>query len=399
MSSKRPKLDHQRTAMNDNIREETPASVVEYEYTGSDHHVPNNMTHVRIHPTVTKIESWSFHNRRSLKEVVFNEGLVCIGMNAFCGCTALQSINIPSTVIEIDHDAFRSCTGLKEVVLNEGLTIIGSSAFHDCKSLQSITIPSTVDEISMTVFIRCNSLREVVLSDGLKKIAGHSFQSCTSLQSITIPSTVDEIGSSAFYSCTDLQDVVLNERTKRIKISAFAKCTSLRSIKLPSAVIEIDRHAFRDCLELREVVIHNEEVQIGDYAFENCSSLERFKFQNHSLLNRLDNIIQAGQRGIEAKLDDIPGLEWRGGELSVPTVHRPSYFGAVETIAMVDKEKLDKIKGLISYYEMKEATTLFELALWKAKIDQADISNADRAACRVEVPGPVKDTILQYLRR
>jgi len=46
---------------------------------------------------------------------------------------------------------------------------------------------------------------------------------------------------------------------------------------------------------------------------------------------------------------------------------------------------------------MKEATTLFELALWKTKIDQVgDIDPYDRDACRVEVPGPVKDSILQY---
>ena len=33
----------------------------------------------------------------------------------------------------------------------------------------------------------------------------------------------------------------------------------------------------------------------------------------------------------------------------------------------------------------------------KAMIDQADdTSPSERAACRIEVPGPVKDTILQY---
>mmetsp|Transcript_23056 Transcript_23056/g.37657 ORF Transcript_23056/g.37657 Transcript_23056/m.37657 type:complete len:114 (+) Transcript_23056:33-374(+) len=42
------------------------------------------------------------------------------------------------------------------------------------------------------------------------------------------------------------------------------------------------------------------------------------------------------------------------------------------------------------------ATTLFELALWKYKIDQSGAS-VDCEACRVEVPGSVKDTIFQYL--
>jgi len=69
------------------------------------------------------------------------------------------------------------------------------------------------------------------------------------------------------------------------------------------------------------------------------------------------------------------------------------------TVVNVDKEKLNKIVALIWYYEIKEATTSFELALWKAKI-KTDISNppVDRGAYRVGVPGPVKDTILQYLR-
>ena len=60
--------------------------------------------------------------------------------------------------------------------------------------------------------------------------------------------------------------------------------------------------------------------------------------------------------------------------------------------------QLGQISKSIVHYEMKEGLTLFELALWKAKIDQSDdTSPATRSACRIEVPGPVKATILQYL--
>ena len=147
-------------------------------------------------------------------------------------------------------------------------------------------------------------------------------------------------------------------------------------------------------------MIHNEEVQIDDKSFYNCTSLERFKFPR--LFDRLNDIIQAGQRDIEVKMDDISAVEWRGGELMIPAIRqqREDRLGIVETAVEVDKEKLDKIVRLIRYYEIKEATTLFELALWKAKMGQAvdDDKPADRGAYRVEVPGPVKDNILQYLR-
>jgi len=66
-------------------------------------------------------------------------------------------------------------------------------------------------------------------------------------------------------------------------------------------------------------------------------------------------------------------------------------------VAGVDREKLEEIKRLIRYYEMKEATTMFELALWKTMVDQKEADDINREAYRTEVPGPVKDTILHYL--
>ena len=62
------------------------------------------------------------------------------------------------------------------------------------------------------------------------------------------------------------------------------------------------------------------------------------------------------------------------------------------------KQRLDRIVHLITYYETRAATTQFELALWQTNMDQADdINPNNREAYRIEVPGPVKETILAYL--
>ena len=375
---------------------DTPSKVMS-EYKGED--VPQNVTHVQFHPSVVEIDNEAFHRRDKLREVVLNEGLREIGAHAFSGCKELQEINIPSTVIKIDEYAFCTCKSLVEVVLNDGLTEIDSYAFTGCSSLQSITIPSTVTNIGLNAFMSCFELKEVELNEGLLEIRDCTFQYCKSLQCIAIPSTVEEIGRCAFNYCTNLRDVVLNDGLKKIGHSAFVRCTPLERITTPSTVTAIGSYAFRGCSSLREVVIHNEGVQIGDDTFEDCTSLERFKFPR--LSNRSNNIIQAGQRDIEAKMDDISAVEWRDGELVIPTVRREieEPWGRVVNVVELDKEKINKIVRLITYYEIKEATTLFELALWKVKIGQADISNpTDRTACRIEVPGPVKDTILQYLQ-
>jgi len=367
---------------------------VMYEYTNTGGYIPQNVTHVRFHPSVTKIgKEGAFKYCDKLREVALNDGLREIGKKAFGYCTSLQRINIPSTVTKINNGAFYGCKSLVEVVLNDGLREIGNSAFQDCTALQSINIPSTVTKIGNHSFYNGTNLSEVALSDGIKKIGHTAFANCTALESITIPFTVLDIDNNAFSKCTHLRDVVLSDGVEKIKERVFEKCTSLQQITIPSTVIEIEKYAFTNCSRLREVVIYNEEVQIGAKSLTRCTSLERFKFP--SLFTRLNNVIQAGQRDIEAKMDDISAVEWRDGELVIPAVRQ---VRVTDTLVEIDKEKLSKIVRLIRYYEIKEATTLFELALWKAKINQAeDATDINRDACRIEVPGPVKDAILQYL--
>ena len=62
------------------------------------------------------------------------------------------------------------------------------------------------------------------------------------------------------------------------------------------------------------------------------------------------------------------------------------------------KYSLDRIRELTTYYQLKEAAALFELALWKGKLEEEDnIGGPEREMYRIEVPGPVKDAVLQYL--
>jgi len=235
-----------------------------------------------------------------------------------------------------------------EVVLNEGLQKIGNGAFDECKWLQTVTIPSTVIEVGNDAFWKCNNLREVGLPDGLQKIESYTFADCTSLQSITFPSTLTEIGKYSFHSCSNWE------------------------VRLPDGLQEMGRNAFASCL-----------------------SLERFKFPR--LSTRMKAIINLGSIETENKIDELLRFEilqrLDDDELfiSAAAMDKGNNWATI-------KPSLDRTIKLITYYETKEATTLFELALWKAKIDQADGSILEsREGCRIEVPGPVKEAILQYL--
>ena len=302
------------------------------------------------------------------------------------------------TVIKVGNSAFLNRRKLKEVVLNEGLVNIGKDAFAGSDSLESMTIPSNVDEIDLAAFYMCRSLKKVVLNEGLKKIRGQAFISCESLESITIPSTVANIEEGAFYECSNLKKVVLNEGLEKIDEYAFYGCSSLESITIPSSVAEIGSYVFNQCSNLKEVVCIEGLPRVESTAFCGCPLLERITFPNLSF--RLDDIIRAGQVDVQNKIQQCINrsemIEWeRGGTIYIPM--------DVEVTRNNDiwkelKQRVDQIVKWIKYYEMKEATTIFELALWKAKMDQVEDGEfRTRDECRVDVPGPVKDAIMQYL--
>ena len=259
------------------------------------------------------------------------------------------------------------------------------------KDVVSVRFDPIVTEVEEDAFYDCNNLRQVVFNEGLKKIREGSFSNCGSLQIITLPSTLTEIGRRAFESCNSLREVVFNKGLQKIGECAFLGCTSLESsITLPSTT-DIGMFAFQNCWCLREVGLHEGLQTIGDYAFSGCSSLERLTFPGIS--NRLNIIMQTGHYPIvEAKLDEARGVvERRGNELFVRVIRGDSNWNTI-------KASLDQIVSWIRYFEIKEATSLFELALWKAKIDQADeATDINHEAYRIEVPGPVKNAILQYL--
>ena len=188
----------------------------------------------------------------------------------------------------------------------------------------------------------------------------------------------------------DVTIVRVKEGLQKIGEEVFYNCKSLKSVTLPSTITEIGDYAFADCIKLREVELNGIPQSLKSTAFYNCNALERFLFPTISF--RLGNIIQTSHwEDFEDKVNEVRGVvQWESKKL----------FGSTATARNwnVVRKDLGKITHLVSYYELKEATTTFELALWKSKLDQLDTTNAtNHAAYRIDVPGPVKDTMLQYL--
>ena len=214
--------------------------------------------------------------------------------------------------------------------------------------------------------------------------------------SVRFHSSVTEIDKLAFSDCFQLREVVFNEDLKKIGKAAFAGCVHLQCIRLPSTLNEIGECAFDNCTNLRKVELHEGLPTIASSSFVNCFLLETFKFP--SLSTRLETIVHCRAQ-VENNIDEVRGpLERNGAELFITAaaIGVSSRNWRVASNWDTLRAILDQIVGWITYYEIKDATTQFELALWKANMNQAT-NTARREAYRIEVPGPVKNAILQYL--
>ncbi len=215
--------------------------------------VRNKIRKVIIKKGIIAIGRNAFNGCYALNSIEIPNSVTSIGSWAFSGCYSLSSIEIPSSITSIDSEAFSGCSSLSSIKLSEGLETIGGQAFSGCYSLSSIEIPNSVTNIGSWAFSGCSSLSSIKLSKGLKRISSEVFKECSSLNSIEIPSSVTCIESWAFIRCSNLNSIKLSEGLETIASNAFSGCSSLSSIKLPKGLKRIDNEVFKGCSGLRDI--------------------------------------------------------------------------------------------------------------------------------------------------
>ena len=140
----------------------------------------------------------------------------------------------------IDNEAFAGCSALKTVELPENIITIGDHAFTGCSSLSDITIPDKVSEIGIGAFAACNNMSKMRVSsynttydsrggcNAIIKTANNTL--VAGCGGSIIPSTIRAIEDEAFKQCLSLKTITLPQNISTIGAYAFAGCTNLTSI-------------------------------------------------------------------------------------------------------------------------------------------------------------------------
>ena len=117
------------------------------------------------------IDEGQYMGRDDIKNIVFHDSLLTIGMSAFKKCQNLTDLRIPKRCEDILDSAFLGCESLRTIEWPDSLKSIGKSAFRGCINLTDLVIPK-----------------------GCKYILDDAFDGCDSLKTVEIPASVTYIG-------------------------------------------------------------------------------------------------------------------------------------------------------------------------------------------------------------
>ena len=250
-------------------------------------------------------------------------------------------VRIHESVKIITRYAFRNCRNLVSIEMHDGVEIIEREAFSCCTSLRRIKLAG-VRVIEQRAFYECKALTDVEFGDKLETIGQYAFQCCTSLTKIILP-TVSVIKAGAFKSCDRLTDADLSEDLEKIGSSAFY-CRRLRRITIPLKANMIGYYddAF-NCEELVTIeLVKSVHKTLASFHFES------WKIQMIQQINRVNQVLLTTPAG--SKTTAI--AQW------METIHRRFIHY---------KKEHNKL--------LKVATSLLELALWKAKLNEKEYDN------------------------
>ena len=263
------------------------------------------------------------------------------------------------------------------------------------RDVKRVRIAENIDTIPARVFNNCRQLIEVEGHDKIKKIERGAFYCCTRLRSVTKMTSLIEIEVCAFSSCKALRELEF-DKLEIIGDSAFNFCESLRSISMPS-VRRVDKSAFSNCSTLMDAVFGRDLERIEGNALKGCDALSRISIPlkhgmiaEDNIFNRCDKLsnVDVVVGGIHTTISSLHMESWRdemGEEIDRINQTLPNILADLKTRAI--QQWITRVLSRMEHYKsehkilVKEAMTLIELALWKAKL----LNEADEKKCNVDV--------------
>ena len=249
---------------------------------------------------------------------------------------------------------------ITHVRIHKSVKIIRRHAFLQCRRLLSIEMHNGVEIIEQQAFWRCESLRRINLS-GVRIIEQYAFNYCAALVDVEFGEKLESIGQYAFCYCTSLRNIKLT-KVRFIRLYAFHRCKQLTYVKFSEDLETIENEAFDECPHLRRIAIPLKIDLLHLHVFYGCDNLSQLDIVGgvHKTISSL--LLDSWRNEMNNEIDsinrDLP---------NTPGYRKTSVIGQwMETVI----RRIEHYKS-VHFALLKEFTTLLELALWKAKLDES----------------------------
>lgn len=222
----------------------------------------------------------------------------------FCqDCPALLDVKLSTNITGIGLSAFEGCKALNSVtftkasvmVTTPSLSSIGAKAFKDCSSLSKIVMEGeqntvlwdTIRDIEDSAFQNCTFLdiKKLPANDTFKVIRVNTFQN-SGITQLSLPDQITQLEDNAFRDCSKLTSVNSDNPNGTLIIddNVFRDDTALTSVQLPAGTTKIGNHAFRNDTGIIELNFTwlNSLAEIGTSAFEN-TKLKAVDLSDHAI--------------------------------------------------------------------------------------------------------------------
>ena len=187
---------------------------------------------------ITEIFSIAFANSRNLETVNFPASLQSIGSLAFRDCIAFKNGHVPGSVKTIEGGAFEN-SGIEDLILDEGVERVDVDAFSHCLKLKKIHIPSTLISI-LESFGNLPNVESIEVAEGNHYYDSHD--NCNAIistkenyllrgcKNTIIPEDVTHI--SGFWGTKGLTEIHLSKNVEFLGGDTFRACEDLTSVSV-----------------------------------------------------------------------------------------------------------------------------------------------------------------------
>ena len=246
--------------------------------------------------------------------------------------------------------------GVRRARIHKSVKIVRARAFQNRQNLISVEFHDGVEIIEEDAFDNSQSLSGSIKLLGIRIVKDGAFCFCRELTGVQFGDNLETIEVAAFYHCTLLRRILI-PTVRHIKRMAFAECEQLTELDLPEGLETIEYKAFTKCFRLGRISMPLKDDMIEDLVFNECWCFTRIDLVG----------------GIHETVASLHLESWRNemkGEINRINQVLPYTVSKTLSIRLWMRTVIIQLNHYTAKHHkmLKEATTLLELALWKANL-------------------------------